>query len=247
MKRLLVPVAVVLLAPLAAYADFIDNGDFEAVDGRVGQTNGIALNNLQHPDDWWDVYSSLPSETGIGDSWTQGTLANGVEIQRRFENGRWTRVVELDTHGPADAADMFCCYNSSMQQTIEIGPDDPNTFWLAFDYRSRLTEWQDAYNTTEVPDPGQGLTTFAIGVYLDGQQIMVVDKPTQETFQTQMSSELNLTAGLHTLEFRALGLADSFGGLLDNVRLLVIPEPASFALVGIGLIGFYLFRRRRIS
>ncbi len=245
MKATWIAALLLFWAPFGARADFIDNGDFEAVDGRIGASNSIALNNLQHPDDWWDAYASLPSATGVGDSWTQGTLANRIEIQRRYEDGRWTNVVELDTHGVVGAGNMFCCYNSSMQQTIEIGPGDPNIFWLAFDYRSRLSEWQQAYNTNSVPDPNQGLTTFAIGVYLDGQQIMVVDKPTQETFQRQMSSELNLTAGTYTLEFRALGAADSFGGLLDNISLIPIPEPASFALVGAGLIGFYLLRRRR--
>jgi len=235
-------VALLTLGAYGARADFIDNGDFEAVDSRIGATNSMALNNLYWWTEWWDTYTSLPSETGVGDSWTEGTLANRIEVQRRAGHGL---VVELDTHGATGASEMFCCYNSSMQQTFEIGPDDPNVFWLAFDYRSRLSEWQDAFNTSDVPDPGQGLTTFAVGVYLDGQQVMVVDKPTQEAWQTQMSSEIQLTAGMHTLEFRALGAADSYGGLLDNISLIAIPEPASFALVGAGLIGFFLLRRRQ--
>ncbi len=243
MKRSLAAIALLLVGTFAAQADFIDNGDFEAVDGRVGLTNSTALNNLGSPGyEWWDTYASLPSATGPGDSWTQGTLANRIEVQRRFPEGL---VVELDTHGVAGNGDMYCCYNSSIQQTFEIGAGDPTAFWLAFDYRSRLSEWQSALNTSQIPDPNQGLTTFAIGVYLDGQQIMVVDKPTQETWQRQMSSELNLSVGMHTLEFRALGLADSFGALLDNVSLLPVPEPMSFALVGAGLLGLFYLRRRQ--
>ena len=79
---------------------------------------------------------------------------------------------------------------------------------------------------------------------------MTVDLPTQETFATQMSPELLLTGMTYQFMFKAAGAADSFGALIDNIRLtrhgeVVIPEPATYLLVGLGLIGFFYVGRRR--
>lgn len=224
---------LVLLTAAVASAEFILNGDFETGDGRVGLTNSTALDSLAGGNEWWDTYLALPGGGG-GDAWVVG--ANGIqfEVQRRNEVNN---LVELDGHGLEGAANPYFGYNGSIGQTVTID-DGGMPLQLSFDYRSRLSEFQTYFPSVNPVD------TFSIGVYVDGVEVLVVNKPDVEAWQRQ-SVLLNLAAGSYFIEFRALGLADSYGGLIDNVSLTRIPEPAAYLLVGIGLIGFYFFRRRQ--
>lgn len=53
--------------------------------------------------------------------------------------------------------------------------------------------------------------------------------------------------GSNTLSFRGTGTSDGFGAILDDVSLQPVPEPASMAALGIGLVGVIRMRRRSSS
>jgi len=53
------------------------------------------------------------------------------------------------------------------------------------------------------------------------------------------------TSPTSSLMFKAVGTSDSYGGSLDAVTLTAIPEPGTLALLGIGLVGLGLSRRRK--
>jgi hypothetical protein len=227
---------LVFLTTAVASGEFILNGDFETADGRIGLTNTTALDSLSVGDsEWWDTYLGLPGGQG-GDAWLVGGNGIQFEVQRRYQ-GRFNSMIELDGHGRVGEADPYFGHNGSIGQSVTIGSDGP-PLQLAFDYRSRLAEFQMSFPSVNPVD------TFAIGVYVDGVEVLVVNQPNAENW-TRQSLLLNLAAGTYFIEFRGLGLADSFGGLLDNVSLTRIPEPEAYLLVGVGLIGFYFLRRRQ--
>ena len=241
MRRILTLGLLLALAPFLAQADFIVNGDFESSGPDTGTVFGYSLNSLQGG--MWDVFHTMPGWSGVKD---------GIEVQT---GGAATaeahnHFIELDTHGSLTSGpDQFFDHDSSMAQAFTVAPGQAGLYRVVFDYKARTDRpFDHDYAGSLYP-----FSTWAIGVYLDGNLLMVQDDATQTTWGMEMTPEFGLTAGQHILAFSAVGLgwADSFGGLLDNIDILSgvippqIPEPATFLFVGSGLLGAYFLRRRR--
>jgi len=233
---------IFLLSVFTAQADLLSNGDFQTPGGTTpatGLVNGGTNGNVNAVGGW-DVFNTIPG-------WTGGT--NGVEVQGDGNvasgGNQW---VELDTNGYTPGVDPYFGYNSSMWQ--DYTASSSGTYKITFDYKIRTDRAQFISGDQMVG----GVSTFAIGVFVDGVDRGVIDDTGATTWTPKMSSTFSLSGGeMVTIKFMALGWADSFGGLLDNISIEKVggggevPEPGTFVLVGLGLVGAYFIRRRRTA
>jgi hypothetical protein len=152
--------------------------------------------------------------------WTGG--ADGIELRNNIAGAAYDGVnyVELDTN-----------INSASSQVL--GTTLGQKYTLSFAY---------------APREGTAASTNGIEVFWNGVSQGTFSGTGAASGNAWVPENLTVTGTSPTsnLEFRAVGISDSYGGSLDAVSLTAIPEPESYAmmLAGLGLLGFVARRRR---
>jgi len=221
-------VALACLAASSAGANFIANGDFEIVDGRVGDARGKALDSLSSGR--WDVYRELPG------GWYT-SAGRGIEVEYDgtvVDAFSGDHYIELDSH-PRPGS------NSAMSQDIVLDADD---YLLEFAYRPRTST------------PGDnGIRVLFGGVevaFLDGTAGPGSD---WENVAVELS---DVAAGEHTLTIAAVGIENTLGGFVDAFSLTSVlgdgpggelenatPEPGAGLVFATGMLVAGVASRRR--
>jgi MYXO-CTERM domain-containing protein len=163
----------------------------------------------------------LPNSWAIVDDITGWTGAPNIELQNHLEGNLpqdGNQLVELDTFA-----------NSAMSQTINA------TGWVS------LSFWY-------TPRIGWGANTHGVQVSLGSFSSVVMDSVAGGSVPNwqRFSALVDLgSGGSAVLRFAATGTSDMAGGLIDNVSVTAVPEPATgwLALAGAAVLAGWGRRR----
>jgi len=148
---------------------------------------------------------------------------SGIEVRNNVAGTAFDGVnfVELDSNN-----------NSAMAQTIATTVG--GQYLLSFAYSAR---------------PGVNAASNPIEVLWNGASIATVTANGSNLSNNDwhVFSYAVTGTGSDKLTFRASGVNDSYGGSLDAVAVVAVPEPSTYAMMflGLGLMGATLSRRRR--
>ena len=150
--------------------------------------------------------------------WTGG--ANGIELRNNIAGTAYDGVnfVELDTTANSIA-------------TQDIATIIGQTYSLSFAYSPRTGIASDS-NTIEV---------YWDGVLLDSYTGFTNANSAWTVYTVNVIGD-----GSSSLEFRAAGKSDLYGGSLDAIMLTAVPEASTWAMMILGFlgVGFVAYRRK---
>jgi hypothetical protein len=168
----------------------------------------IVNGSFETPDIPTGTFQVFPSIPG----WST-TFGSGIEIQDHVAGSPFVGAqhVELDSFD-----------NSGMSQVVSTVPGQ--TYHLSFAYS---------------PRPGVSADSNIIQVFFNGVQLdslALSGVGLQDTSWQVFGYNVVPSITSSTLEFRAAGVSDSFGGYLDDVQLnpRQVSEPSAVILFGVG-------------
>ena len=227
-KRI-ITLSTLLAVSQFAHGSLIYNGGFEEIsfsDNKqaYGLVKNTKLSDFANKQKGWDVFREIPG-------WFTSS-GNGIEVQKNIvtKSHGGSYHVELDSHQRGRS-------NSMMTQTVDslkVG----GQYLLEFYYKPRTNGANDngieVYWMESVDD-----------MHCAVESVMTANSTRGQMPHWQlMSVVFEATASSMDLSFAAAGRQNTLGGLIDNVSLVEVPEPATMALL-LFPAGLMMFGRKR--
>jgi hypothetical protein len=226
MRKLFLITGVAALA-CGAFANDLLNGGFENGD--------VAFGIASTP--WATQYNYASSNNNDSNDTTSIWHGGDLRVMSLANNGA-TGHAFWDSVGPS-SGDYFLAVNGATE-------NDPLPFVLTQDFANAGagTEMSVSFDSVNLYSPGgiTGITSFE--VFLDGISLGTTSTQADNTWRTVTFS--GFTGNGATSQFMLVSntlqsTGNDFG--IDNISASAVPEPATLAVVGVGIVG--VLRRRR--
>ncbi|WP_035373555.1 PEP-CTERM sorting domain-containing protein [Pseudoduganella violaceinigra] len=178
-------------------------------------------------------------------------IKNGSFEKNGVNANTWTIMSALDgwTVGPNGAEVRNNIAGAAKDGNNYLELDSTANSWISQSFNT-ISGAQYNLSFFYAPREHTAASTNGIDVFWNGNLLKHVAEDNFTSLTQWQKIDLSMFAigNLSTLQFKASGISDGYGGSLDNVSMSVkVPEPGTLAsiLLGLGMLGFTLRRRQK--